>query len=198
MKKPMRAQETVKPQFNKTLILKVVLSIWLVYHLIVIVVMPNSVSYLGRHYESWLSTYANNLNLNTPWNFFSPDPAQTMYFKYTIYFRNELLEDLKEPVEGYFPKEKDKGAYGAAERRELYAMRYMIIDPKRVDKFLGPWLCKKFEGASSVKLEHVIDNIPPLDRAVYDHKIDVKNMSEQVEVINRDYDCKGQNDEVSS
>lgn len=188
----------MKLKTKQVLILKFIISLWLLYHLFVILVMPNSTAYLGRRFENILLPYANTLNLNTPWNFFSPDPAHTMYFKYTIYFRDEFYNDIKDPIEGYFPKDKEKGAYSASERRELYAMRYMIIDPRRVDKFLGPWLCKEYPGASGVKLEHIVDTIPPLDRAVYNRKEDVKNMGEEIQMINRDYSCLGENDELSS
>jgi hypothetical protein len=161
-------------------------------------VMPNSGSYLGRRFESILLPYANSLNLNTPWNFFSPEPAHTMYFRYTIYFKNDLLEDVKEPLEGYFPAGKEYASHSPSERRELYAMRYMILDPRRVEKFLGPWLCLQNEGATRLKLEHIVDTIPPLDRAAYDKNVEVKDMGEKIELINRDFDCKGNNDEVSS
>jgi hypothetical protein len=158
--------------------------------------MPNSGSYLGRRYDRILLPYANALNLNTPWNFFSPDPAHTMYFRYNIYFKNDRWEDIKDPIEGYFPAGKEYGPYSTSERRELYAMRYMILDPRRVDKFLGPWLCKQYEGATNIKLEHIVDTIPPLDRAVYDRKIEVREMGEKYNLINRDYSCQGNNDEI--
>jgi hypothetical protein len=180
------------------LLFKVLLSLWVVYHLLVIIIMPNGGSYLVRRFGSYLLPYANTLNLNTPWNFFSPDPAHIMYFKYTVYFRDDFLNDIKDPIEGYFPAGKEQGAYSASERRELYAMRYMIIDPKRVEKFLGPWLCSQNPGASGIKLEHIVDTIPPLDRAVSQKSTEVKDMGEEIEIINRDFDCHGANDEVSS
>lgn len=198
MKKPMRVPETVKLRFSKSQFLKLFISLWLVFHLAIMIVMPNSGSYLGRHFENLFVSYANALNLNTPWNFFSPDPAHTMYFRYTIYFKNDFLEDIKDPVEGYFPEGKEDAPQTSSGRRELYAMRYMILEPSRVDKFLGPWLCKQYEGATHIKLEHIVDTIPPLDRAVFDKKIKVSEMGEKIEIINRDYNCKGQNDELSS
>src|SRR3954467_1869488 len=69
---------------NLTSILKLVFSLFLLYHLAVIVIMPNPSSLLGRKYSRYLTDYANSLGLNTTWQFFSPGPAPVFYLEYTI------------------------------------------------------------------------------------------------------------------
>lgn len=184
----------MKPQFNK--VLKCFLSLWILYHLAVILILPNGGSYLGRRFENWLTPYANIFGINNTWNLFSPDPAHPMYFRYRVFFRNEWLEDLEPPIEGFFPHDRDQRAPSLSEQRELYAMRFLIIDPRRVETILGPWLCRQYPGASAVKLEHIINSLPPLDRAAQGSE-DLSDMKEKIEFVNRDFNCHGKNDEVS-
>lgn len=169
---------------------KGLLSIWILYHVFVIVLAPNSGSFPGRRLSDFYVPYANALNLNSSWNFFSPDPAHIMYFRYTVYFRNDMMEDLQEPVEGYFPPSKEIGPYEISLRRESYAMRFMILDPRRVEQLLGPWLCRQFPEASNIKLEHIIDAIPPMDQVYFNSKRRYQDLAEKVESINRDFDCR--------
>ncbi len=141
------------------------LSIFLAYHLMVILILPNSGSYLGRKTEKLITPYANILGLNTSWNFFSPDPAHTMFLKYRVWFNDLDSKEEKEPIEGFLPPEKEKIVLDSSERRFLYAMRFLILDTDRMKSILGPWLCRQHPGAVLVKMEHILEPIPILDRA---------------------------------
>jgi hypothetical protein len=144
--------------------LKAILSLFIIFQLTIMIVMANGGSYLGRKFQ-FLLPYANAIGLNTTWNFFSPDPAHTMYFHSLVYFENEYGEMIKDPVEEFYPPEKEKVVIDGTKRRFLYAMRFMMLDPERVETLLGPWLCKSNPGSTSVLIEQTIESIPPLDRA---------------------------------
>lgn len=168
--------------------LKVVLSFWLVYHLVVIVFFPNNSSYLVRHYSLPFQAYANQLALNTSWNFFSPDPAHVMYFKYLIYSKDENLE----PAEYFIPPEKNEGSFGPADRRLFYAMRYMLLDQRRVEGILGPWLCKQHPEATKIHIEHIVEKIPSLDEVAF---LDKSTDSDQeIKTVNMTLDCLAPNE----
>lgn len=145
--------------------LKAIISIFLIFHLMTIVVMANGGSYLGRKL-SFLVPYANSIGLNTTWNFFSPDPAHTMYFRSIVYFEDENGENIKDPEEEYFPPERTNVVIDGTKRRLLYAMRFLMIDTVRIEMLLGPWLCRSHPGSTSLTIEQTIETIPPLDRAV--------------------------------
>ncbi|MCX7977885.1 MAG: hypothetical protein N2578_02655, partial [Bdellovibrionaceae bacterium] len=59
--------------------LLVLFSVWIVYHIVVISVIPNQSNFLNRYFEKAIVPYASQLGMNASWNFFSPDPAHTMY-----------------------------------------------------------------------------------------------------------------------
>jgi hypothetical protein len=145
---------------------KILLSAFICFHLIVIVVLANGSSFLGRHLAPILLPYANTLGLNATWNFFSPDPAHTMFYRMRIFFEDANGEDLREPEELYFPPEKGQIVVNSSKRRMLYAMRFLTLDPTRLKSILGPWLCRQYPGATRVKMEHFIHEIPGLDAAM--------------------------------
>lgn len=180
----------------RTFLFKGLLSAWIVFHALVILIMPNGASYPGRAFSSVLYPYAALLGMNTSWNFFSPDPAHTMYLKFTIHKDETGGDDSAEPLEIFLPANKDGGEGDVSKRRELYAMRYMLLDPRRVDAVLGPWLCRTHAGASSVHVEFVINSIPSLDEATMFSGQDLGSMGKQFDFIDRDYRCSQTGDEV--
>jgi len=180
-------QSTSKPE----LALKIFLSLFLVYHLAVIIILPNSGSYLGRSTEKWITPYANYLGLNTTWNFFSPDPAQTMFVKYTVWFDDLNAAKAKDPVEGFIPPEKEKIVLDSSKRRLLYAMRFLILDTNRMKTILAPWLCRENPGAQLVKIEHILEAIPNLEKA----GLGEERASEGRQLMELSYECNGSHDE---
>lgn len=169
--------------------LKTLLSIWILFHLFVVVVMSNGSSYVGRSFQNIITPYANITGFNTSWNFFSPDPAHTMYFRYLVYFNDENGEPLKEEVEGFFPALKNVGTFDPRERRELYLMHFFILSPERLEKFFAPMICRQHPGASSLRVDFVIESIAPLDQAATLKRDSMADLSKEYEFIKREYSC---------
>lgn len=176
---------------------KTLLSLWIVYNIFTMLVMPNVGAYFGRVTSRFITPYANTVGLNASWNFFSPDPAHTMYIRYTVRYLDTDGNETKESVEGYFPEEKNKGVSAASRKRDLYAMRFMVIEPKRLRILMGPWLCKQYPGSTSIEMEHVIETVPPLDQVVTLKDETVKDLSQELQFVREFYSCAGDaNDEV--
>lgn len=192
------------------MIFKILFSFFALYQVFAMVVMPNLGSYLGRSVQGFIAPYSSAMGLNANWNFFSPNPAHTMYIHYTIHYTrtaDQLEDELKEapaeaqaisdvpakaPVEGYFPPEKNRGIESFNRQRELYVMRFMIIYPKRLQYLMGPWLCRQYPGAQSVDLEHVIETVPSLDESVTFKDENVRDLSRELQVVKAEYSCSGE------
>lgn len=170
---------------------------WILYHLFIILIAPNGSSYVGRSLERAIFPYAATLGLNYSWNFFSPDPAHTMYIKYTLYFKDDMEQDKRDPVVGYFPEAKEKGEYRLSHRRVLYAMRFLVLDPSRLETVLSPWLCKSEPDVTHVNVQHIIDSIPPLDKAVFDKNQSLRDLGKEYGFIDKTFRCGDKADEVS-
>ncbi len=167
---------------------RILFSVLICYHLIAVAVLANSGSFLGRALDPWIAPYGNFLGLNVAWNFFAPDPAHTMYIHYFVHFDDES----RESIEGFIPPEKEKIVVDSSKRRFLYAMRFMIIDEKRLKVILGPYLCRQYQGASSVHIKNILEPIPNLD-------LSQVSMGEKQEatIMEHTYDCHAEQDEVA-
>lgn len=180
-----------------SLLFKAFLSLWILYNIFTMLVMPNVGAYFGRISSRFITPYANTVGLNASWNFFSPDPAHVMYIRYHINYTDAEGNPTKEAFEGYFPPEKNQAVRSLFKKRELYVMRFMVIDPKRLKIFMGPWLCRQYPGASSVDMEHVIETVPPLDQVVAFKDEGVKDMSQEVQYTRETVSCTDTPDEVT-
>lgn len=178
-------------------IFKIVLVLVFFYQLGIIIIMANGSSFLGRSVGHFFSPVANAINLNTTWNFFSPDPAHTMYIRYKVYYYNDQGDEVKEPLEKFFPEEKNSFARNQTSRRFLYAMRFFVLDPRKLETIFIPWLCKKEPEASRIQVEYVIEQVPPLDEAVTHANTSVEDMIDKLKYLKTSLDCKDLLDEVS-
>lgn len=152
---------------------KVCLSLVILFHLLTMVILANGSSWLGRHTQGWSVPYGNIIGINTTWNFFSPDPAHTMFIRYRVSFEDDYGNETAEPIEGFIPEEKESVVFDSSKRRFLYAMRFLILDHRRLESIMGPYLCRKFPGAHRVHIEHILQAIPPLDRAMVTDETEV-------------------------
>ncbi len=178
---------------SKSLALRILLSVFIVYHLIVIAVLANGSSFLGRALDPWITPYGNFLGLNVTWNFFAPDPAHTMFIQYNIRFEDADGLDLKDPKEGYFPPEKTRIVIDSSERRFLYAMRFLILDEKRMKVLLGPFLCRQNPGATAVHIKNILEPIPNLDVS----QIGDLQEKQEATILEHTFYCNRPQDEVA-
>ncbi|OFZ31964.1 MAG: hypothetical protein A2622_12055 [Bdellovibrionales bacterium RIFCSPHIGHO2_01_FULL_40_29] len=151
--------------FNK--ISKLIAGFVFFYIVAMIVVLGNGSSFMGRYFQDFFNPIANSIGLNTTWNFFSPDPAQTMYLRYFVIFEDEYGNTTADTVEGFYPKSKDLGGdFRLDKKRDSYAMRFLAVDPYRIEVFFTPWLCRKNPGATKVQVELIVNRIPSLDQVI--------------------------------
>ena len=182
---------------KRTLIFQGLLSVWLVYHVFVAALMPNAGSYPGRVLGPFIYPYAAIVGLNVSWNFFSPDPAHTMYLKFTLFNENEEVGGAgQEPRVLTLPEEKDDGVWDLGRRRDLYAMRFFLIEPKRIQAVLGPWLCRQYAPVTTIHIQHVLNSIPALDQAVFFQDRELADLSQELGFADLEYQCAQINDEV--
>lgn len=177
------------------LLFKTLLSLWAVFNIFTMFVMPNIGSYIGRATSKIITPYANSVGMNASWNFFSPDPAHTMYIRYLVHFLDADGIETQDPIEGFFPSEKNQPVHDITRKRDLYAMRFFVIEPKRMRTILGPWLCQQNPGATAIDMEHVIETVPSLDQAVLLRSEEVRDLSKEVQYVREVHSCQGGVDE---
>lgn len=184
----LQSEQRPKENFRTRSFAKIIISGFICYILVVATVMPNGTSFLGRWLSNIILPVSNQLGFTVNWNFFAPDPAQTMYISYVVNFKDEA----KEPVQGYIPPQKKDIVVDSSERRLLYAMRFMIIEEKRLSLILGPYLCRQFQGASSIFIRSILEPILNLDAA----RGGAEEKPEAT-IMEHTHDCLKEADEVS-
>ena len=141
----MRSETFAARWLNPPRLLKAVLSVFLVYHLLAILILPMGkgllIRDLGRHFY----TYANVFGLNTTWQFFSPGPSPIFYLEYSFTYPEVEGDDNSfEMSEPQLLPEKRNG-FGVSDfySRRLYSMRFLSLDDGRMENYMAPWLCTK-------------------------------------------------------
>jgi len=174
---------------------KFFLSIFAIFHVTLIIVLANGPSILGRLNPPWLIDYANQMGFNQTWNFFSPDPSHINYIHYLVFFDSNvgnsttISAEVKEPVEGFIPEQLKTVELDSSKRRMLHAVRYMSLDESRTEKLMAPWLCKKFPGATHVRLKHILDILPNLDQASIDPDRPLEDLIQSKPYRTVEFDC---------
>lgn len=128
--------------------------------------LPNSSSFFVRRWAAAIVSYGNQIGLHMAWNFYSPDPAHMMYFKYQVLFLDDYGVELGGAVENFVPPEITKIAMNSSQRRQLYSMRYFVLANDRIEDLLVPWVCRNHPGSSHVLVSHFFIQQPNLDKAL--------------------------------
>lgn len=134
-----------------------------VYHVVVMIIMPNSGSILGRRVGNYFAPYANLIGMNGSWEFFSPDPPHPLYFDYKVYYENDVGVELKPSENGFFPDWKISRTLHPNHIRLKNAVRFFSMNKKAVEQSFVQWLCRKHEGANRVRIEEILMPVAQLD-----------------------------------
>lgn len=164
---------------------QIIASIFLVYHLVTILTLPNSGSYLESQIGEYLYPYASTLGLNSTWQFFSPKPSPRIFFRYEVEFPNGDYQKHQWP-----PPKIDSEFLGPNFQRLVYHSRMTTITEQRRKKFLVPFLCSKHPGAQTLTLSAIFENVVPLRKAYIDRRLPTSSLKE-LEVWSREtYYCQ--------
>ncbi len=186
----MKKQMTLKKVMLKTA-QKIFFTFIFLYFVTMIIVLGNGSSFLGRYFQRVFNPVANTIGLNTTWNFFSPDPAHTMYLRYFVLFEDDNGNSTSETIQGFYPESKDQGKdFRLDQRRDSCAMRFLALDPYRIEAFFTPWICRKHPGAKRIQVELFVNRIPTLDQVIANDEItDFENLLSTEEINRYIYEC---------
>lgn len=142
--------------------IKLGLSVFVIYHLFVVLTVPNPQSYLTREVASFILPYANTLSINTPWQFFSPEPSSYVYYEYEV-----IPDSLDEEMKTYQWPPKDRSEYLIDNyMRLIYHSRFSTSSEQRIHQFFLPWLCRYHPEAREITMRIMSEELVSLDKAV--------------------------------
>ena len=144
----------------------VVVSVFIVYHILTIALMPNAGSFIGRQLGFVFADYAKTMGLAFNWALFAPDPADTIYMEIDLTMKDGSEERI------YLPEAGPGVDLNPGKRRYLYFVRQMMFEPHKVELVLGPWLCRRDSNLKTARIKHRADRIPLLDAALASQSIE--------------------------
>jgi hypothetical protein len=165
--------------------LPLILSVFLIYHIVAILLYPNPGSVLYRYLDPVFSAYGNQLGLNTTWQFFSPNPGTFRYLSYDTVIETDDDIDLKSYT---FPPQDDSLLQTNQARLFYFTVR-MISHPPNIKKFLVPYLCRKHPEATSIALKAVDKRIPSMAKAKIFAAESFRDMHEEADIPEEEFGC---------
>ena len=168
------------------------LSVYVVYHVLAVLILPNPHSIVGNRLAGFFTPYANTLGLNTTWKFFAPNPTPNIFYEYEViswdwfYGGGDFEGEGEFEDEGGFEDEVELDfEFGkshrwppdpALERRFLadnynrlvYHSRFVNVSEERMGRFFIPWLCRKHPYAVGISVITVTELVPSIDRSRLD------------------------------
>lgn len=177
------------PQASTKKWLKIVFSVFLLYHLFTVLLMPIGGSLAGRKLGRFVLPYANTLGFNTTWQFFSPGPSPMFYLEY------DVETDVDAPVASepkVYPPARQAFAWDDGWNRRLYGMRFFALNPERLERYFIPFLCRENPGARGISVQAVFEKIDDLDRAARTDTLwnsDFKDLSERIDLPRQKFSC---------
>ena len=173
-----------------TAVLRALLSVFLIYHLLAVVILPMGTGLIIRETGRYFIAYANQLGLNTTWQFFSPGPSPSFYLEYSYGFD---LEDNPDGYETHLMPEKRVG-FGWSDfyNRRLFSMRFMALNAGRTERYLAPHLCRLKPEAKTVTLRTLVTKVESVDRAMLGSETqDFTDLAVRSELPQGTYFCGG-------
>lgn len=148
-----------------------VLNIWIVFHLTVLFLTPNSENYFGYRFRSYLQPYIGLFEFSGDWKFFSPDPAPKLELEWSVADRSGTTIKA-----GTYPDFENPSLIADRDLRKLASLRFMLMRDGILQKMWVPYLCHRYPGAFSVRMSRVLQS-PPLLGEIFEEKKDVHDES---------------------
>lgn len=163
--------------------IRLLLSCFIVFHLVGVLLAPNPLSYLTQSLAFVYRPYTNFLGLAHTWGFFAPEPIYPpMYIDYAI------EKNGGTPVEGRFPDEKNPYFFRDRHNRRMSMSRFILSSDEFIKNMFVRYLCLGESDVRVVKLWRVLTTQPSLQMVQKGEKKMTDPVDVKIEVLG-DYYC---------
>ena len=141
--------------------LKVIASLWILYHLVAIFIIPHKSSLIHENLKKYFISYAQTLSFMVTWDFYAPYPSLYYYFEYEVISPKNKVETFRWP-----PSRKEfKSVYLNHNRLIYHARFFMLSGRKRIARNFIPYLCTLHPTAKEISLKAILENRPHFKKA---------------------------------
>ena len=141
--------------------LKIFISLFIVYHLLVVFTVPHRSSLIYEKLSSYFISYAHTLGIHTGWSFYAPNPTSYFYFEYEVIDKEDQVDDFRWP-----PSRKESGRLMFNHNRLIsHTMFFIGSGPGNLKKYFLPYLCRLHPEAKEISIQAVVENRPHFKKA---------------------------------
>lgn len=135
--------------------MKAGLSLFVVFHLFCVLLVPNSDNYAGNYFLKIMEPYLYFFEMTNNWNFFSPNPEPPVYVEY------ELLDDQGNSYSsGQWPDTKETYFWSDRQTRRISAADFMVNQELRAEKMMVGYFCHQIPQPHGIRIWRSMDTIP--------------------------------------
>ena len=179
---------------------KALLSLWLVYHLTAVVIVPNFNSLLGEMFGRFFIHYTNTLGISIPWQFFSPDPSVKVYWQYSLDYPDKEEGVIEREMELHqWPPSQSTQFFRASYYRKIYQSRMTSSTAETYHKLFIYWLCKKHPQALGINILTRFEPQPSLYETKLSRILDQSRLDRYKDLLSsvraQSFPCRGRQQE---
>lgn len=140
---------------NKKIILslKIIVSLWIVYHLAMILIIPNRSSMANESFRPYFISYAQSLSMNSAWAYYAPNPITYFYFQYEV-IKKQSVETYRWPPS----RTESKRILFNHKRFITHSLFFWKIGAEHIRKHFLPYLCRLHPLAEEIAIKIIYEN----------------------------------------
>ena len=141
--------------------LKLLVSVFIVYHLLMVFISPNKLSMIHEKLMPYFISYAHTLAMDVGWSFYAPNPYSYFYFEYEVIYKNDRVNTFRWPPSR---KESKKNIF-SYNRLISHTLFFMLSGARNVRKHLLPYLCHIHPESKEITAQAIVEDRPHFKKA---------------------------------
>ncbi|MCC7441916.1 MAG: hypothetical protein IT285_09795 [Bdellovibrionales bacterium] len=135
----------------------------LVFHLLVMALVPNQQLYVPQEIAVPMIAYANILGMNVAWKFFAPDPAPPIYYEFEVTLPPRPGEKEPRRERMHLPALRNDEFWRQNYNRRVALKNTVLQHPKLISQVVVPrMVCTRFPEARDVAVTRIGVRFPSL------------------------------------
>ena len=147
---------------NKKLfaVVKIFISLFVVYHLLMVAIIPNRYSMLFDALRPYLMPYAHTLAMDSVWGYYAPNPIIYFYFRYEVIKKNSVETYRWPPT-----RQESKRILFNHIRFVVHSQYFFRMDKNNIRRHFIPYLCRLHPMAKEIAIKIKYENRPHFKKA---------------------------------
>ncbi len=141
--------------------LKVLVSLFIVYHLLMVFISPNRLSMIHEKLMPYFISYAHTLSMDVSWSFYAPNPYSYFYFEYEVIYTNDRVNTFRWPPSR---KESKRNIFNY-NRFISQTLFFMLAGPRKLRRYFLPYLCHLHPESKEITAQAIVEDRPHFKKA---------------------------------